>query len=160
MGKMTDMSAIASQKTSCKATSPMRMAEEHWILVLGNRHTPKLQELVSVLEKYSARVEVAPNPLLAEGVSSGQSPAMVVITDAMESGADTVLEIRRQLPEAGFIALFDQVRLEIEMGLRCARTLFLGSYDTFYSLSKAIVEPFLASAQTRCGTKESNASLP
>jgi len=138
------MSAIASRNTSCKAKAPMQMENEEWTLVLGDRHRPEIQELVSVLERYFARVEVSPNPLGSGGLSFDQSPVMVVVTDAMKRGADTVLKMRRQLPEAGFIALFDRLPPDMEKSLRCAGTLFLGSYETFFSFSHTIVRPLLA----------------
>lgn len=122
----------------------MRMANEEWTLVIGDRHRPKIQDLVSVLEKHFARVEVSPNPPLSGGLSFYQNPAMVVVTDVMKTGSDTILEMRRGLPEAGFIALFDRLPPDMEKSLRCAGTLFLGSFETFFAFSQTIVRPLLA----------------
>ena len=95
------MSATASRKRAKRGRVPFQSEEELWTLVLGDRHRQKIQDLVSVLEKYFARVEVTPNPLLSGGLSSHQNPAMVVVTDVMKTGTDMILEMRRELPEAG-----------------------------------------------------------
>jgi len=138
------MSATASRKRAKRGRVSFQSEEELWTLVLGDRHRQKIQDLVSVLEKYFARVEVSPNPLLSGGLSSYQNPAMVVVTDVMKTGPDTILEMRRELPKAGFIALFDRLPPDMEKSLRCAGTLFLGSFETFFAFSQTIVRPLLA----------------
>lgn len=125
------------------------MADGVCTLILGDVHEPKIRKLVDVLSTYFLKVEVAANVTECDVICRALRPAFVVFTDTMHEGGALAMEVRRHFPMAGLVGVFDQVRPEIEMGLRCAGTLFLGSYETFYSLSKAIVEPFIASARTR-----------
>jgi hypothetical protein len=68
-------------------------------------------------------LEVARSSLL-------NKPALVVLTDDINGRLDVVSRMRILLPEAGFMALFDRFTSETERSLRCAGTLFSGSYET------------------------------
>jgi hypothetical protein len=120
------------------------MADSMCTLVLGDRHKSEIKKLISVLDKYFSLVLTTLNVTGDEMLYLSPAPSLVVFTDTLYCATEAPARIRNHLPKAGFVALFDHVEPETETALRCAGTLFLGSYETFYTFSQAVVAPLLS----------------
>ena len=121
------------------------MAQKLRSLILGDERQPVIKKLATVLEEYFSSVTAVSNVADERMFRQEPAPSLVVFTDTATYGKDIPFKLRGQLPKVGFVALFDRVEPETEQRLRSAGTLFLGSYDTFFAYSQAIVEPLLSS---------------
>jgi len=114
-------------------------------LVLGDARLPIIKKLTTVLEKHFSSVTITSNVADEEMFRYEPEPALVIFTDTVKHGRDIPFKLRKQLPKVGFVVLFDRVEPEMEQRLRSVGSIFLGSYDTFFAYSQAIVEPLLSS---------------
>jgi hypothetical protein len=110
-------------------------------LIFGDDHKPEIRKLSSVLQKYFPLV-LTLNSSDGEILIRSPEPGLMILTDTLQYGVNTPIRLRNHFPEVGFLALFDRVDPEMELALRCSRTLFLGSYKAFFTHSQAIMGTF------------------
>jgi hypothetical protein len=118
-------------------------------LVLADAQGPRISDLVELLNRYFFHVEVAPNPAEDGSLIRALNPVAFVFTDTIVCPSDVPMRMRRLLPKAGFLALYDQITPATERSLRAAGTIFLGSYETFFAFSQGILRPVLETDPAR-----------
>jgi len=116
-------------------------------LLMGDENRPQIKRLTAVLEEYFPPA-ITLNTVSGEVFRRFPEPDLVILTDTLQYAVHTPVALRNHFPNARFLALFDRVEPEMERVLRCVGTLFLGSYESFYTFSQTIIETLVA-AQCR-----------
>jgi len=119
------------------------MGNSIFTLIIGDAHKPEIRKLVSVLEAYFP-LAVAQHTAEGEVFRRSPEPDLMILTDTVHYEIHTLVRLKNHFPKARFLALFDRVEPEMEVALRCAGTLFLGSYESFYTVSQNIMETLVA----------------
>lgn len=116
-------------------------------LLMGDENRPQIKRLTAVLEQYFPPA-ITLNTVSGDVFRRFPETGLVILTDTLQYEVHTPVALRNHFPDARFLALFDRVEPEMERVLRCAGTLFLGSYESFYTFSETIIETLVA-AQCR-----------
>ncbi|MCF8081650.1 MAG: hypothetical protein K9M96_01015 [Deltaproteobacteria bacterium] len=116
------------------------MPENGCTVILGDKSKPKIGNVSALLRDYFSLVKVVGNVPDAECCCAHLLPGLVVFTDTVHVASETLIGLRRWMPETFFLALYDELMPQAETLFRCSGILFLGSYDTFFAFSRTILK--------------------
>ncbi|MBW1784271.1 MAG: hypothetical protein JRL30_26465 [Deltaproteobacteria bacterium] len=102
------------------------------ILLLGKRNN-RVKRVEGVLKKYLPDTKIVSKAGYPLDSSASDDFKLVVITDASKDSVDAkfVQNVRHSFPQAKVVSLYDEIDPEIEIDMRSAGLIFLGSYEHF-----------------------------
>ncbi len=148
MGKLSAKSPVPLKPGSEGEKNAMGVStpKTAWMsaLVLGDRGKPEIGKVVGLLKPHFSRVDVlARSTKWTQGLGD---PALLILTDTLPAEPMAPVVCKERFPEAGLFGLFRVIDTSTELKFRSAGTLFLGSYETFYAYSDAILASFFTGA--------------
>jgi len=111
----------------------MQHSREARILLLGKRSS-KVKRVEGILKKYALDAQVVSETGHLLRPSVKENFKLIVVTDALEDtvGVGFMQGVRDSFPNAKLVSIFDDIIPEIEINMRSAGVVFLGSYDHFF----------------------------
>jgi len=109
-------------------------------LLFGKRNS-KVREIERILKRHTLGVKLVSGTERHIEPDKGDNFSLIVVTDSIEGKVDknTIKNIRQSFPRAKVLSLFDDMNPEIEMNMRSAGLIFLGSYEHFIKESAHII---------------------
>lgn len=109
-------------------------------LVLGEKN-PKANEVKRILAEHFQIVKMIPRLPAEDKFCPEDHFKLIVFTDSSETkpDRDIVVNLRKLFPRTKVLGLFDDINAEIEMSMRSAGLIFLGSHDHFNKHSSQII---------------------
>jgi len=119
----------------------MQHSKEARILLVGKRNS-KVKRVERILKKYAPGTEVVLGTAYPTEPFEMDSFNLIVLTDTLEEKAvsDFMSGVRQLFPGAKVLGIFDEIDPEIEINMRSAGLIFLGSYEHFIRASGDILK--------------------
>ena len=116
------------------------------VLIFGKRNR-KVKELEGIMAEHFFNVTVVSRLTDLFKLLSSARYELIVVTDTFEDklNKDFFVKLKRMFPQAKMLCLFDEINEQIEVTLRSAGIVFLGSYNQFGKLSRDILQSALTS---------------
>ena len=124
-------------------------------LVVGKRNT-RVSNIIHLLSKHFDEVNRIQEPRPGVAAYPSDHIKLIVITDLLDGRLDrkALVNLRKYLPEAKIMGLFEKISEELEVSLRGVGLVFLGSYDYFNRNSSNILRSALATGNALNPEKE------
>ncbi|MBC8179070.1 MAG: hypothetical protein ISR61_01665 [Desulfobacteraceae bacterium] len=109
-------------------------------LLFGKRNN-KVKEIERILKRYTLGVKLVSETGPHVEPDQGSAFSLIVVTDSIGDKVDKnyIAKLRQSFPQAKVLSLFDDMNPEIEMNMRSAGLIFLGSYEHFIKESADII---------------------
>ena len=124
----------------------MQNLKREQALLFGKKNN-KVKEIERILKRHTLGVKLVSETGRHIEPDQGDGFSLIVVTDSIEDRVDEnyILNLRQSFPRAKVLSLFDDVSPEIEMNMRSAGLIFLGSYEHFIRESAHIIASALGS---------------
>ena len=102
------------------------------VLIMGNRNR-RVQRLVRILSEYFNQVYRISDLSEMANLPSADPFCVIVVTDSIERPLNRAFfsDLRAYYPDARLVCVVDRITREMEIAMRSAGLLFLGSYNHF-----------------------------
>ncbi|MBL7177944.1 MAG: hypothetical protein ISS66_19145 [Desulfobacteraceae bacterium] len=118
----------------------MRAKTEN-VLVFGKRNN-KVEELEHIMAEYFYSICLVSDLTDMAQLAANDHFNVIIVTDSLgyKLNKDFFYELRVLFPQARVLCLVDHITQEMEMAMRSARLVFLGSYEHFCKQYQDIVQ--------------------
>lgn len=109
--------------------------------LLFGKSNSKVKEIERILKRHTLGVKLVSETGIPIEPDQGNAFSLIVVTDSIGDKIDKnyIAKLRQSFPRAKVLSLFDDMNPEIEMNMRSAGLIFLGSYEHFIKESADII---------------------
>ena len=118
----------------------MQNAKRGQALLFG-KSNKKIKEIERILKRHTLGVKLVSKTGRHIEPDEEDHFSLIVVTDSIGDTIDEnfIANLRQSFPRAKVLSLFDHINPEIEMNMRSAGLIFLGSYEHFIRESADII---------------------
>lgn len=109
--------------------------------LLFGKNNSKVKEIARILKRHTLEVKLVSETGRHIEPDQGEIFSLIVVTDSIRDKVDEnyIANLRQSFPRAKVLSIVDDLSPEIEMNMRSAGLIFLGSYEHFIKDSADII---------------------